>query len=417
MGKKCSLSRILFFCDGKHDFELNMYAEIQQVLQRKGMEVVFIDVSQKEAVKLLALALKSPVLFAVGFNGQGLQFRLSTKENKEFDLYEKYQIPYVAILGDPPFNPVTYSIFSKCAHLLVGYIDQSHLQYLQMVFPAGHIKMSFFLPWGGTRLPQLTKEEILSKERKYSISFCGTHYFAGQDFRIWHRHDNKINFLLDDVADLIISQSSISILDAFQQVLQNRGFEDPAILKACMQYFNSMYVFVRNYRRTRCIETLIQSGFTIDVWGNGWEKTEFAQALHLHGVVSYRNLLDVYSNTKVLLNENASFDEGSSERAFSAMLQGAAFVTDYSRYYAENFQNGVELELYKWDQLKKLPYKILDLLTDEEKRRNMAERAYEKALSAHTWESSVNRILEMVYIYRSAMKNPAWQVFSGNPVI
>lgn len=406
MSKEHAVVNVLFFCNGKYDFEANMYSEIEVALKRKGLRMILIDISRKDAMESLKSALNVPILFAMGFNGQGLQFRLVGQDKAETDLYEKYNFPYVAILGDPPFNPVTHSVFSKCAHLLVAYIDLSHFKYLQMVFPAGHIKMSFFLPWGGTKLPQLTKETVMNTERKYPISFCGTHYFAGKGFRLWRQYDSGINFLLDGVADFIISQKSISIFDAFQYVLHSRGFEDPAILKACMRYFNPMYVFVRNYRRTRCIETLVQCGFEINVWGNGWEKTKFAQKLRLHGVVSYQKLLEVCKNTKILLNENASFDEGSSERAFSAMLQGAAFVTDYSRYYAENFQNGVELELYEWDQLKKLPHKVLALLTNEEKRRDMAERAYEKVLSAHTWENSVNRILEMVHIYRFSMKGP-----------
>ncbi len=55
--------------------------------------------------------------------------------------------------------------------------------------------------------------------------------------------------------------------------------------------------------------------------------------------------------SRLVLNTNGNFGAGSHERPFSASLAGAATFSDLSRYYAQVFAPGANIELFRWKDL------------------------------------------------------------------
>ena len=95
------------------------------------------------------------------------------------------------------------------------------------------------------------------------------------------------------------------------------------------------------------------------------------------------------------------FDDGAHDRLFTGMLSGAALVSDYSRYGAEIFQDGEDLCFFRWDEINKLPEMLYHLLIDEEARLAMIKKAYEKAITQHTWKARLQRIVQLVEMYKT----------------
>ena len=88
--------------------------------------------------------------------------------------------------------------------------------------------------------------------------------------------------------------------------------------------------------------------------------------------------------------------DGFTERIANAMLQKSVVVTDRTTYLEQNFVNGEDLLMFDLGNLRALPDQIRALLDDEAKRTQMAENAYVKAASRHTWKQRAEKLLEFM---------------------
>lgn len=263
----------------------------------------------------------------------------------------------------------------------------------------GPAKLASQMYYGGCQLKNV--QNVLLKDRPLDVVFCATNY--GFPYRSWRNEDSKfygLRKLLDDVADDLIFSPHRTIFDAFKNVLKKRGMEDENAMKLCLPLFSLMYFYLRTYRRIKCIEMMAKSKIKIDVYGGNWNKVPFADKLNIHGAIDYSQSLEVYSNAKIVLNECATFDDGIHDRVFSAMLNGAAVVSDYSTCFDKEFVIGEEIETYEWNKIEEMPNIVASMLFDDKKRQWMIEKAHERASRNYTWANRAMQIVEIVTLYR-----------------
>ena len=105
--------------------------------------------------------------------------------------------------------------------------------------------------------------------------------------------------------------------------------------------------------------------------------------------------MEVYARAKLSLNIMTWHKDGFTERIANAMLQKSVVVTDRTTYLDKNFVDGEELLMFDLENLKKLPEQMKELLADEAKREQIAQRGYEKA-QRHTWQQRAEMILEWI---------------------
>ena len=122
----------------------------------------------------------------------------------------------------------------------------------------------------------------------------------------------------------------------------------------------------------------------------------FANKLNIHGAVSYDTVLDAFSRTKIVVQDQAEFNNGGHDRVFTAMLNGAVVVSEYSSYLDKEFDDGSEIYLFDWKNIGQQMNVVDVLLVDESKRLASAIRAYGKAKAKHRWENRAQRVLEMM---------------------
>jgi hypothetical protein len=102
-----------------------------------------------------------------------------------------------------------------------------------------------------------------------------------------------------------------------------------------------------------------------------------------------------------VLNTNANFGAGSHERPFSASLAGAATFSDFSRYYAQVFEPGRNIELFRWKDLAGGMARLAALAADPVACFDHARSAKALTLAGHTWDHRIGRIVDAANAVRA----------------
>ena len=89
---------------------------------------------------------------------------------------------------------------------------------------------------------------------------------------------------------------------------------------------------------------------------------------------------------KLSLNVMPWFKRGFHDRIPSSMLQKAVSVTDSSSYIGAQFTDKEDLLLYNLKGIEAIPELMANVLENEKKLSEIAERGYTVAKKKHTWQ-------------------------------
>jgi hypothetical protein len=201
--------------------------------------------------------------------------------------------------------------------------------------------------------------------------------------------------LLQDAFDLALSVEWIPPHEAMAQVMRARGL-DPTSPDLCQALEAATLVDteVRMARRYAFLEAVAASGLAVHIVGVGWEGqlSRFERATY-EGPVEMTRMVELMRQARVVLNTNGNFGAGSHERPFSASLAGAATFSDHSRYYAEMFSAGEDIELFHWRDLAAGIAQLEALAADPARTFEQARRAKAVTLAGHTWDRRIEQVL------------------------
>lgn len=369
-------------------------------LSSMGHSIRLCDVNcREELLGVLHSILRDPDCFdmSVGFNHLGLEWDIDGYPDVVY-LYEALNFPHVSVMLDEPFNRNVSGYDVPCRNHIVTYLDRSDLQVLELMYPDKKMK-KLFLPLGGTVNPNIS--DPLDVPKEYDVVVSATTWGAEGAMPPWRQGETAkpIVAILDDVADILM-QYPVNVMTAFHEVLHARGMYAQDYLRALVPYFWPVLGYIKPWRRHRMVKCLVENGFQVHVFGKGWQNTSFCDALIHHGEVPYRQMLDVISKTKVLVQDEAMFNDGAHDRVFTGMLNGAVVVSEYSSYLDELFENQSDLFMFDWQNTKEQMEVIFRLLGDEHYRMDIARNAYGKVVKSQTWENRSERILEAVELFR-----------------
>jgi hypothetical protein len=105
-------------------------------------------------------------------------------------------------------------------------------------------------------------------------------------------------------------------------------------------------------------------------------------------------MVTLMRRARIVLNTNGNFGAGSHERPFSAALAGAATFSDHSRFYAQVFEPGRDIELFRWRDLPGGMAALKALADDPERSFRLARNARAITLAGHTWDRQAGQILQ-----------------------
>lgn len=146
-----------------------------------------------------------------------------------------------------------------------------------------------------------------------------------------------------------------------------------------------------SYTRGRVVQTLVDAGIKVCVFGDKWNELECENKENLIDGDSLfsEECLEKVSRSRISLNVLPWFREGAHDRIFNTMLNGAVCLTDTNTYLDTMLVDGRNCVTYSLTELDKLPGKVKALLDNPGQMQAIADEAYSFARN-HTWAERMN---------------------------
>lgn len=307
----------------------------------------------------------------IGFQAPVLEKEFFRKmDTPKFQFWFDNPIFFDDLLHDLPDN---YYIFCQ---------DGFYAQFIREYY---HTKNAMAFPPAGRKI-DLTGNE----EREYDVSFVGTYRQPDMDCAA------------DEFGrtfwEYMIQNPEKTFEEGLQGLLCERQIDIPreqypALLKSLANVCRNVIYYFRH----KVVETILDAGITLDVFGDTWESYQGAgrEYMIIHPFVTVEESLQVLAKSKIGLNIMTWHKAGMTERIANIMLSGAVCVSDETTALREYFQEDGEIVLFGLKQLDELPDKIKRLLTDCQYRNDIARRGCEKASVEHVWKKRATELLQL----------------------
>lgn len=356
--------------------------DIAQGFRNLGHRATVIDLLEPEFGRELAAALQSGVDVAFGINGYGCD--LKTPQGV---LWDAFEIPFVVALVDHPlFHMDRLTAVSRC---LIACVDPTHADFVHTYFK--DTRPSVFLPLAGCRRQT---PSLRLRDRSIPVFFSGSYVSPDEVRKQWLGH-GVISRIMDEIAEAVLADVDLSLLDATTQILLPRGI-DPDHPAFDQLLRNSVFPdrWVRARRRREIIQGLVASGIEVHCYGAGWEQAGIeSDRLRLKGLVEFEDGLRLMADAQVVLNVLPNFPAAPHDRCFSAMLNGAVAASDTNRYLAGEFSSPDQMLLFDWRQPETLAGQLAGLFADPDRWDEVADRGRCLAEAQHTWRHRAQQAL------------------------
>ncbi|QHQ61073.1 glycosyltransferase [Anaerocolumna sedimenticola] len=265
---------------------------------------------------------------------------------------------------------------------------------MERFFP--DIKYVSFLPLAGT---QITDNYIPYTARKYDIVFTGNYTPPHTFDKYINRIDDDYSLFYHNIIDNLINNPDKTIEEAIEYQtraeINDLTEED---LKNAMASMIFIDLYVRFHFRALAVQTLVDNGFRVDVFGKGWDLLECRNKSNLiiHGGIESQECILNMLDSRISLNVMPWFKAGAHDRIFNTMLSKSVSLSDGSTYITDQFNEGKEIVLYSLSSMDKLPKIAGDLLSDPDKAAGIAEAGYQKSRILHSWKNRAEALSEYI---------------------
>lgn len=365
---------------------LNYFAEqLGEALAHLGESVIYYDV-EKEGLSNLAQFVGRDFKAVIGFQTYAFDPFLKSRQCFLHDL-----------IGGPKFNfqfdhPIWMRAhYEKCPkNCYVLTHDRNYQEFIRKYYPA--VSDALILPPGGF-LPDNPGQSV---EKIYDLVFLGTYTDYRTYFPAIRSSSRELRFLANRFLLEMKKNPNQPAEESLRKTLERRGQEhtDTEFL-SLLDSLKPMIYCIMSYYREKVVRTLLDADIDLSVYGESWKKSPFFGHRHLifHPSVTPEESFAELQRAKLSLNIMAWHKDGFTERIASSMLARAVVVSDKSTCLEEQYENDGELLLFDLNRLNTLPDRILSVLSDNERREKIAERAYQRAISEDTWDARAKLLL------------------------
>ncbi len=166
-----------------------------------------------------------------------------------------------------------------------------------------------------------------------------------------------------------------------------------------LNFFADM--FIRAVIREELLMEMLRNGIDVDIFGHGWEKFvkkcenveksegRFKGNINICGEVDYRELPDLYADTKIALNVLPWFKAGQHDRIALAMCNGCVCVTDESTYLEKRFVDGENIFMYSLEDMTGAARLVRDLLAHPLEAARAAAKGYVCAVGSLSFKKYI----------------------------
>lgn len=299
-------------------------------------------------------------------------------------------------------------------------LDETHAEYIRKHY--SHIKEVIVMP-----LPADTAKNLVPyNERSRDVLFTGT-YTSSEDivalamrsggdsveiknFQTMHKEPaqefinsmqifNKMaGYLLENPCETIEKAYTFALGD----ITDETALKETAAAFADGLELNFLAdMFIRAVIREELLMEMLRNGIDVDIFGHGWEKFvekcgnveksegRFKGKINICGEVDYRQLPELYADTKIALNVLPWFKAGQHDRIALAMCNGCVCVTDESTYLEKKFVDGENIFMYSLEDMTGAAMLVRDLLTHPLEAARAAAKGYVCAVSSLSFKKYI----------------------------
>ncbi|MCR5546728.1 MAG: glycosyltransferase [Lachnospiraceae bacterium] len=339
---------------------------------------------------------------------------MELKEGQQ--IWREHNIPVITYLMDHPFC-FAENMKKLGSNDILLCPDKNHMNYITKYYP--NVSVSGFLGHGGI---EKYKEKKPMKDRDIEVLYAGGISLPNvkkilPDFS---KYDFDAKALGDEAYEYLIFHNNETTEEVLEKLLLSYDVE--MSLEEKREFISDMHyvdLMVVSHYREKVVRTLAEAGVHVTLYGFGWEEFDWIKELNVdyRGRVSADEIIDLMADTKIVLSTMTWFKDGTHDRVFNGMLQGAFTITDTSIYMKEEFRglypddviaygrrksdkieagemssDEYEVGFFELDEIDKLPDMIKRLLENDETLEGLASAGYKKAKQFHTWEA---RALEL----------------------
>lgn len=299
-------------------------------------------------------------------------------------------------------------------------LDETHAEYIRKYY--SHIKEVIVMP-----LPADTAKNLVPyNERSRNVLFTGT-YTSSEDivalamrsggdsveiknFQTMHKEPaqefinsmqifNKMaGYLLENPCETIEKAYTFALGDITEEKVLK---ETAAAFADGLELNFWADMFIRAVIREELLMEMLRNGIDVDIFGHGWEKFvekcgnveksegRFKGKINICGEVDYRQLPELYADTKIALNVLPWFKAGQHDRIALAMCNGCVCVTDESTYLEKKFVDGENIFMYSLEDMTGAAMLVRDLLTHPLEAARAAAKGYVCAVSSLSFKKYI----------------------------
>lgn len=299
-------------------------------------------------------------------------------------------------------------------------LDETHAEYIRKYY--SHIKEVIVMP-----LPADTAKNLVPyNERGRDVLFTGT-YTSSEDivalamrsggdsaeiknFQTMHKEPaqefinsmhifNKMTgYLLENPCETIEKAYTFALGDITDEKVLR---ETAAAFADGLELNFWADMFIRAVIREELLMEMLRNGIDVDIFGHGWEKFvekcgnveksegRFKGKINICGEVDYRQLPELYADTKIALNVLPWFKAGQHDRIALAMCNGCVCVTDESIYLEKKFVDGENIFMYSLEDMTGAAMLVRDLLAHPLEAARAAAKGYVCAVSSLSFKKYI----------------------------
>ena len=365
----------------------DILAQFGAAFRRKGMRVIYYD---EQIGDVAGLSRYFGRRFKAVIGVQSYLFSVRRKSGEY--IHENILGPKFNIVLDHPVW-----LHSQLMNVPEDYYvlthDNNYKKFIEKYYKS--ITETFILPPAANQM--VVEKEIDYDNRKHDVIFIGTYgdYKAKEDMINSCQEDVKV--IAWEMVDILLSDCGLTFEEAFYQTLDNNG-----IFLGDKEFFDvfskmtPVFHYVMYYTRYKVIESLLEAGVRVEIWGSTWRNSPVSEHCNLiiHDDVTPEESYGVMADSKISLNIMAWHKGGFTERIANSMGAGAVLVTDETTYDDGELEDGVNYVAYNLDHLDELAVKIKELLEDDDKRKDIAARGRVYTLKNNTWDRRVEDFLK-----------------------
>lgn len=386
------MKRLIFFVGVYDTLDLFTY-ELKHEFDILGYESMIFDVrDMAQGLQELSVFASKPVKAVITFNNLGFNMEFRAGRN----LWEELNIPCINILMDHPFC-YRNALDNAPANSIVLCTDRNHMRYLQRFYP--QIPITGYLPHAGKELPG---EKTPIAGRNIDVLYAGnlSKSFVNNIMPDLSKYTSFDAGVLCRLAyEDVVAHPFKTTEQALEEALLAEGIKLPdSELKNIIADLHFVDLYAVSYYREKTVQSLAEHGLNVRIYGAGWESCPWIQLPNVNfcGKIPAEEVVAKMQDAKIVLSTMTWFKDGTHDRVFNGMLQGAVAMTDTSGYMKEEFcgtrcgegsqGDNRELVFFELEELERLPQLAKEVLDNPGLAQQIADRGYAKARQYHTWK-------------------------------